>query len=368
MLFVVLMVGALAGFAAYTVLGPAGTESAPPTATALASEPTTTPAPTTTTTMALTATIPPTTDRTTLPPTTTSTLPPKGYLVIQGTGDVAVDPNYIPALAANGWDHAWSGLEGLFLEDDLTVVNLECTPSDIGAPLDKDFTFRCPTEALPSLPANGIEVANLANNHSGDYGKEALVDGRDQLVTAGVAPVGAGRNAAEAGEPAILELDGWKVAIVGFGGVAPDVSWYATADTAGMRSGDDTASMVESVQSAAAVADLVVVSVHWGMELDTTPRPDDVERAQAMIDAGADVIFGHHPHRMQPLEMVGNSAVFWSLGNFVWPHNSDPSATTAVARAVVAPDGSIDACLIPAYIETHGHPVLTGEASCAAPA
>jgi poly-gamma-glutamate capsule biosynthesis protein CapA/YwtB (metallophosphatase superfamily) len=86
-----------------------------------------------------------------------------------------------------------------------------------------------------------------------------------------------------------------------------------------------------------------------------------------MVEAGADVIFGHHPHRMQPLEMVGDAAVFWSLGNFVWPHNSVASATTAVARAVVTPDGTIDACLIPAYIETHGHPVLTGEAECAAP-
>jgi poly-gamma-glutamate synthesis protein (capsule biosynthesis protein) len=359
MLLVVLIVGALAGLAAFTVWGPETPEPAPPTTAAQAVEPMTMTAPSTTTTVAPTTT--------TLPPST-STLPPKEYLVIQGTGDVAVDPNYIPALAANGWDHAWSGLDGLFLEDDLTVINLECTPSDIGAPLDKDFTFRCPTDALPSLPANGIEVANLGNNHSGDYGKEALVDGRDQLAAAGVAPVGAGRNVVEAGQPAILEVDGWKVAVVGFGGVAPDDSWYATADTAGMRSGDDTASMVESVQAAAAIADLVVVTVHWGMELDTTPRPDDVERAQAMIEAGADVIFGHHSHRMQPLDMVGDAAVFWSLGNFVWPHNSEASATTAVARAVVAPDGSIDACLIPAYIETHGHPVLTGEATCAAPA
>jgi poly-gamma-glutamate synthesis protein (capsule biosynthesis protein) len=366
MIFVVLIVGALAGLAAYTVWGPESPDQAPSTTAALAVEPSsTTVAPTIASSPSTTLPPTPTTTTTSAP---TTTLPPKGYLVIQGTGDVAVDPNYIPALATNGWDHAWSGLDGLFLQDDLTVINLECTPSDIGAPLDKDFTFRCPTDALPSLPANGIEVANLGNNHSGDYGKEALVDGRDQLVGAGVAPVGAGRNVTEAGEPAIFEVDGWKVAVVGFGGVAPDDSWYATSDTAGMRSGDDTASMVESVEAAAAVADLVVVTVHWGMELDTTPRPDDVERAQAMIGAGADVIFGHHSHRMQPLEMVGDAAVFWSLGNFVWPHNSESSATTAVARAVIAPDGTIDACLIPAYIETHGHPVLTGEAACAPPA
>jgi poly-gamma-glutamate synthesis protein (capsule biosynthesis protein) len=126
--------------------------------------------------------------------------------------------------------------------------------------------------------------------------------------------------------------------------------------------------MVEAVEAASDVADLVVVTVHWGMELDTTPRQDDIERAHAMIAAGADIIFGHHPHRMQPLEMIDQAAVFWSLGNFVWPHNSVASATTAVARAVVAPDGTIEACLIPAYIETHGRPVLTGEATCTPPA
>jgi len=87
---------------------------------------------------------------------TTTTLPEKDWLVIQGTGDVAVDPEYIPALAQQGWDHAWSGLNGLFLEDDLTVINLACVPSELGAALEKAFVFRCPPEALPrsELPAS----------------------------------------------------------------------------------------------------------------------------------------------------------------------------------------------------------------------
>ena len=358
--FIVLILGAVIGGAAFTIWAMTDVDAG----TTANSEVTAVEAPATTTTPSTSVT---STTTTTVPPTTTTTLPAKGYLVIQGTGDVAVDPDYIPALAAEGWDHAWSGLNGLFLEDDLTVINLECVPSDIGAPLDKAFVFRCPTEALPSIKANGIDVANLGNNHSQDFGKEALVDGRANLIEAGIGAVGAGENAAVAGEPALFEVNGWKIAVVGFGGVAPGDSWYATADSAGMRNGDHTASMVEAVSAADAVADLVVVTVHWGMELDTTPRQDDIERAQAMVAAGADIIFGHHPHRMQPLDMVDDSAVFWSLGNFVWPHNSVASATTAVARAVVAPDGAIEACLIPAYIETHGHPVLTGEATCAPP-
>ena len=355
-LLIVVVGGVAVGGSAFALWGLSGADAvAPSTTQLLAVE-------------ASSTTTNPSTTSTTIPVTTTTTLPAKGYLVIHGTGDVAVDPDYIPALAAQGWDHAWSGIDGLFVEDDLTVINLECAPSDIGSPLDKAFVFRCPTEALPSLVSNGVDVANLGNNHSGDFGREALVDGRENLIAAGIGAVGAGRDVAEAGEPALFEVNGWSIAVVGFGGVAPDESWYATADSPGMRSGDHTASMVEAVAAADAVADLVVVTVHWGIELDTTPRQDDIERAQAMIEAGADVIFGHHPHRMQPLEMVGDAAVFWSLGNFVWPHNSVPSATTAVARAVVAPDGGIEACLIPAYIETHGHPVLTGEPTCAPPA
>jgi poly-gamma-glutamate capsule biosynthesis protein CapA/YwtB (metallophosphatase superfamily) len=284
--------------------------------------------------------------------------------VIHGTGDVNLDPSYIPALAANGFDYAWAGVDGIFNDDELTVINLECAPSDLGTPEDKEFVFRCPTSSLTSLARAGIEVANMGNNHSGDYGKEALVDGRNQLIAAGVAPIGAGADADEAGRPGIFEVNGWTVAVVGFGGIVPNPPWVATADHPGMRDGDDIASMVAAVAAAEEMADFVVVSIHWGVELDTQPRPDDVERANAMISAGADVIFGHHAHRLQPMEMVKDTAVFWGLGNFVWPRYSDVGSTTGIGRAIVHPDGSIEACLIPAFIENSGQPVVTGEPEC----
>ncbi len=284
--------------------------------------------------------------------------------MIHGTGDVNLDPSYIPALDEYGFEYAWAGLDGLFEDDSLTVINLECAPSDLGVAEPKEYVFRCPTAALPSIANAGVEVANMGNNHSGDYGKEALVDGRAQLEAVGVAPVGAGANAEQAGEAAVFEIDGWTVAVVGFGGIMPHDGWIATDDAAGMRDGDDIASMVAAVEAADAVADLVIVTIHWGVEFDTVPRPDDIERAEAMVAAGADIIFGHHAHRLQPLEIVNDAAVFWGLGNFVWPRNSNAAATTAVARVVVAPDGSLDACLIPAFIENPGQPVITGEPEC----
>lgn len=354
----VLVVGTGLGVAAYGY----SQGSAPPPTTAV---PTTLAAAATPTT-----TVPTTTTTTTVATTTTTTLPPepeKGWLVIHGTGDVNLDPDYIPAFRTHGYDHAFAGLQGLFLADDLTVVNLECAPSHLGSPLPKEFTFRCDPQALPVMAGHGVEVANLANNHGQDYGKEAMLDGRANLVAAGIHPVGVGADLEQATQPAVVEVDGWTVAVVGFGGVVPSAEWLAGPDTAGMASGDDLAVITETVRRAAEVADLVVVTIHWGWELETTPRDDDRERAAAMIAAGADAVFGHHQHRLNPMEMVDGRPVFWGLGNFVWPRLSVAGATTGVARVLVSPEGEVSGCLLPAEIVSHGHPVLTGEIPCAPP-
>ena len=105
-----------------------------------------------------------------------SSAAPRGALVVHGTGDVNLDPAYIPALRTRGYAHAWAGLDGLFTGDDLTVVNLECPVSDRGTIVPKEFNFRCDPEALLAARAAGVEVANLANNHSGDFGPAALLD------------------------------------------------------------------------------------------------------------------------------------------------------------------------------------------------
>lgn len=291
-------------------------------------------------------------------------MPGRGGLVIHGVGDVNLDTSYIPALAEQGHEHAWSGLGDLFREDDLTVVNLECTPSALGEPLDKEFVFRCDTGALPVMADAGVEVANLANNHSGDHGPVALLDGRANLEANGIAPVGVGRDAGEATTPAMFELSGWRVAVLGFGGVIPAWEWLAGEESPGMADGDTIETMVAAVEGASAEADLVVVTIHWGVERDLEPRPEDRERARALIEAGADVIFGHHPHRLQAMEMVEGSPVAWSLGNFVWPNLSPASSTTAAARVVVAPDGAIEACLVPAFISSPGRPEITGDVTC----
>lgn len=278
--------------------------------------------------------------------------------MIHGTGDVNLDPDYIPNLRTYGYDYAWSGLRGLFRRDDVTVVNLECPVSNVGAPVAKEFAFRGDPAALPAMRRAGVEVANIGNNHSQDLGPEGMLETRRNLAAAGIRPVGAGKDSDEAREPAVLRTRGWTVAVLGFGGVFPTPEWFARTDHPGMANGDDTASMVAAVKAADKLADLVVVSIHWGVELDTRPRPEDVARAHAMVDAGADVIFGHHAHRLQPMETYRGRPIFYSLGNFVWPRLSVEGATTAVARVVVSPTGKVSGRMIPASIVSSGHPVL----------
>jgi Bacterial capsule synthesis protein PGA_cap len=298
---------------------------------------------------------------TTLLATTTSAPRP---IVIHGVGDTNFDPNYIPAFTAEGYELAFSGLAGLFATDDLTVVNLECSPSDLGEPFDKKFIFRCDPAALPVAAAAGVEVANLANNHGQDYGTEAMLDGRQNLIAAGIAPVGVGANLKEALAPALFEIGDRTVAVLGFGGVHPSSSWLATETDPGMADGDDIELMETAVAAAAARADIVVVTIHWGVELVTDPSAADREAAVRMIAAGADAIFGHHPHRLGGMELIEGKPVFWTLGNFVWPRMSDAGATTAIARVVFSPDDTVIACLVPAFIESGGRPVLRGEPRC----
>ena len=337
---------------------------APPTTSAAFS--TSSAAEVTTTSSSTTSTTVPSTTSTALSPdaaTTDTPLPqvrPRETLIIHGIGDVALDPVYVPTFSSEGYAYAWSGLDGIFRRDDLTVINMECVVSDLGRPEPRAFNFRCDKAALPSALEAGIDVASQANNHSLDFGREALVDSVANLRAAGILPVGAGSDYDEAYRPALLEIRGWKIAVLGFGGVLLIRSWLATDDRPGISSGDDRADMVAAVERAAEMADLVIVTIHWGRELDTQPRPDDIAHAEAMVAAGADIIFGHHQHRVGPLGEIDGKIVAWGLGHIIWPRINPVSAQTTVAKVVVHPDGTMGACLMPAEIVRHGHPVFVG--------
>lgn len=286
--------------------------------------------------------------------------PERSRLVVHHVGDVNLDPDYLPTLRTLGYDAVWDGIRDTFAEADLVMANLECAPTRGGEPQPKQFVFRCELDALPAMRDAGVDVVSLANNHSGDLGIPAMVEGVGNVEAAGIVAVGVGANEAEAYAPRIVEVAGWRIAILGFGGVVPEPSWTARGDLPGQATGYDATRMAEAVAAAREDADLVIATVHWGTEGALEPRPEDVTKAEAMIAAGADVVFGHHAHRLQPLEEVDGAPVFWNLGNFVWPRLSQAGATTAVAEWIIDPDGTVTACLLPAEIDDRGVPAPTG--------
>ncbi|MCZ7526816.1 MAG: CapA family protein [Acidimicrobiia bacterium] len=242
---------------------------------------------------------------------------------------------------------------------DVAVVNLETAVGWTGRPAAKTYVFQAPPSLVDTLRAGGVDVVNLANNHALDHGPGALLETIDHARAAGLAVVGAGRDAAEAYAPAVVETGHGRVAVVGLTRVLPP-GWAATATGPGVASAFDEAASVAAVRAAAAAADHVVVTVHWGVELDRCPDPAQRRLADLLLGAGADVVAGHHPHVLQGIARRGRGLVAYSLGNFVWYHSRPPSSTTGVLTASLDRRGVVAHRFVPARIDGAGRPVPLG--------
>ena len=259
--------------------------------------------------------------------------------MIHGTGDVSLDPDYIPAFRTNGYGWAWSGLDGLFRDDDLTVINHECPSTDIVAPLPKKFMFRCDPEALAGRGRGSRSRASRTTTGSTRARRGCWTPIRN-VRRADIVAVGAGGTPRRRTRPPTSRSGVADRDRRGRRGARPD-SQVADGDEPGTAVGHEFSRALRAIREAEANADLVIVVIHWGVELDTQPREYQVDEAHRMIDAGADVIFGHHAHRLQPMDTYEGRPIFYGLGNFVWPSFSVEGSTTAVAGVVVRPNGTI---------------------------
>ncbi len=250
-------------------------------------------------------------------------------------GDVHGEGRVANLLAAGG--NPFAPLAGRLGGADLAVVNLETPISTRGTPApDKPFTFRAPPAMAGALAAAGVDLVSLANNHALDFGVDALLDTFTYLEQAGVRWVGAGRDAAEAYAPAVLDTPAGPVAFVGLTRILHTLAWAAGPDRPGLASAYDEAAAVAAVQAAAELADLVVVQIHWGIERADCPDAHQRNLARLLTEAGADVVAGHHPHVLQGLQTrADGTLVAYSLGNFVWYHSAAPSSSTGVLEVTL---------------------------------
>jgi len=208
---------------------------------------------------------------------------------------------------------------------DLVVVNLECCVSDRGRRWDapgKPFHFRAPPSAVELLALLGVGCVTLANNHALDYGPEALLDTLDHLAGAGITAVGAGPALDEARRPVILDAAGLRVAVVGAtdhpadfaaGPARPGVAYADLAD--GVPEW-----LLAAVRDAAAHADAVLVTPHWGPNMTRAPVPHVRRAAAALVEAGATLVAGHSAH----LPHGVGGRVLYDLGDFLDDYAADP--------------------------------------------
>ena len=240
---------------------------------------------------------------------------------------------------------------------DVAAVNLETPAGSEGVAQHKQFVFNAPTSLLRALAASGIDVVNLANNHALDHGREVLLETIDNARAAGLIPIGAGANSAEAYRPAVLPVRGHHVAFIGLSRVVP-VGWAATATKPGVASVYDERAALNAVRSVAAQADVVVVLIHWGVELAKCPGGDIVALADRLRRAGATVIVGGHPHVLQGITNDGAAVTAYSLGNFVWYDDSPPTNATGILDVEIDRASGTHGQLTPALVGGDGRPRL----------
>ena len=282
--------------------------------------------------------------------------------VVSG-GDTIGDRGVKAYIAAHGADAVFAGIAPVLRAADAAWVNLESPLTDISDPYPgKDVHFQGDPRLAAGLADAGIDVVNMANNHAVDQGPAGLLDAIRRVEAAGVKVVGVGRNAAAARRPAIVRTSGG--ATIGFLGWT-DIIWpgYQAGSGPGVATARTDMSQVEqAIRRLKRRVDYVVVCFHWGVEYTDMPIADQVSEAHAAIDAGADMVIGHHPHVLQGAQIYKGHFIIYSLGDLVFDHYSLATGQTVLVDAVLSPHG-VKVTLIPVYASSNGIPaIVTGAA------
>lgn len=250
-------------------------------------------------------------------------------------------------------------LTPLFAQYDLAVVNLECVISDQGAPHPgKGYTFRADPAMLDYLLEAGVDAVSLANNHAADYGQVAFLDTIERLAEADVHIFGGGMNRQTAYQPYYVRLKDTMIAIIGVNFI--ETYYFAATDTRPGIAWYDADYLSQVIREAAALADLTIIMPHWGIEYTGRISGTQVTAAQAMIDAGADLILGGHPHHIQPRDTYRGVEIYYSMGNLIFD-GPGPNAgwyRGELVEVVIRDAAIVSTRAIPYEVSVYGVPSL----------
>ena len=267
------------------------------------------------------------------------------YVTLLFAGDILFDPNYsvMAKVLQNGGDIGNGiapDLIGEMQSADIMMLNNEFAYSDRGAPTpEKQFTFRARPDSVAYLTDMGVDIVSLANNHAYDYGEQALLDSLQILQAEGIPYVGAGVNEQEASAPVYFIINDMKIAFISATQIErldnPDTKG-ATETSPGVFRCFNGEKLMQTVAQAKEESDFVVVYIHWGTENQEETDWLQNKQAPELVEAGADLIIGDHPHILQRIEIIDGVPVIYSLGNF-W-FNSKP-LDTGMVKVTISEEG-----------------------------
>ena len=236
---------------------------------------------------------------------------------LAAVGDIALSHKYDEILLKHGPSFPFDKIRMFLSKFDLVIGNLECPLSKNGSA----FRQKCCLRADPGygfgIKEAGFNILSIANNHILDFKDEAFSDTLSILDDHSIGYCGAGNDLIEAMEPYIATIEDIKIAIFSYCDVQIDSPFYAQENIRGIA--PFNLEMIKSaIKKYREKIDILVVSIHWGIENFNYPTPVQVEQAHELIDCGVDLILGHHPHVCQGIEKYKNGYIYYSLGNFLF--------------------------------------------------
>jgi poly-gamma-glutamate synthesis protein (capsule biosynthesis protein) len=243
---------------------------------------------------------------------------------VLAVGDIMLTGSAKFLLQTKGYDHPFQdkNLARLIATADVAFANLEYPVTFKGVRYkDKEYTFRGDPESLSAIRKAGFDLLSLANNHIMDYGEKGLRDTIRQCRKNRLVFTGAGADLASASSLAVIKRHGVRYGLLAYSLTFPEEFW-ATPGKPGTAH-PDWAQVGHDIRDARPRVDILMVSFHWGEELKSEPKKYQIDFAHHAINAGADIVLGHHPHIPQPIEIFKGKPIFYSLGNYAFGAISD---------------------------------------------
>jgi poly-gamma-glutamate synthesis protein (capsule biosynthesis protein) len=255
-------------------------------------------------------------------------------------GDIMLS-RYIGSLMfKNGdWRYPFLEIADYLKGADLTFGNLEGPMSARGVKVGSIYSFEDDPRSIEGLTYAGFDVLSVANNHIWDYGRLAFEDTMKTLEDHGMSHVGGGANFDTVHTSIIREVKGTKIAFLAYTSLLPP--FLGTKEARPAVAFPDKDQMILDIQKARAMADIVIVSFHWGNEYATVHNSFQEELAHAAIDAGANMIVGHHPHVIEDIERYNDGYIAYSLGNFVFDQSFSDDTRHGLLLDVIVKDKKI---------------------------